>query len=172
MRNILLLLFCCYGTSSLSQNPYAEDVQSPDQIMAALYESISGDKGEKRDWDRFRYLFIPEARLLPSGPNQEDEMTYRIMSPDEYIKNAGKRLEADGFHEIEIARKTETFGSMVHIWSTYASFRQQSDSQPFMRGINSIQLMYDGERWWIMQIYWRQESEANPIPKVYLPQDK
>ena len=42
------------------------------------------------------------------------------------------------------------------------------DRKPFMCGINSIQLFYDGARWWIVSIYWQHESPKHPIPKNYL----
>ena len=45
------------------------DVASPEAIVAALYQVISGDAGVARDWDRFRPLFHPTARLMPSGLN-------------------------------------------------------------------------------------------------------
>ena len=69
---------------------------------------------------------------------------------------------------MEIHRKTEEFGSLVHAWSTYESYRSKSNQKPFARGINSIQLINDGERWWIMQIYWLGEKEELPIPDEYL----
>jgi len=40
-----------------------------------------------------------------------------------------------------------------------------------MRGINSIQLFYDGSRWWIVSIYWQQESPEYPIPEKYLSEN-
>lgn len=39
------------------------------------------------------------------------------------------------------------------------------------RGINSIQLMNDGKRWWIVTIFWQGEDEKNPLPEKYLKQD-
>jgi hypothetical protein len=41
-----------------------------------------------------------------------------------------------------------------------------------MRGINSIQLFNDGNRWWIVNIYWQQESAEDPIPDMYLANDE
>ena len=38
---------------------------------------------------------------------------------------------------------------MTHVWSSYASARSQG-GEPFTRGVNSITLFHDGERWWIM----------------------
>jgi hypothetical protein len=152
-----------------AQNQYTQDVTSLDNIMATLYSVISGEKGEVRDWVRFKKLFTADARLIPTTKNKEDKIGYRIMSPSDYQESAGKRLEEVGFHEIEISRKTEAYGSLVHVWSTYESYHSKSDKTPFARGINSIQLMNDGNRWWILQIYWLGESVENPLPKEYLP---
>ncbi|NRB53663.1 MAG: DUF2911 domain-containing protein [Saprospiraceae bacterium] len=148
---------------------YAEDVASLDNILKALYASISGEKGELRDWDRFRNLFIPEARLMPSSKNKEGKVGYRIMTPDEYVTRSGKWLEENGFHEVEISREEVEYGSLVHVFSTYKSYRSKKDEEPFARGINSIQLMNDGDRWWVIQIYWLGETEALPLPAEYLP---
>src|SRR5204863_438347 len=73
-----------------------------------------------------------------------------------------------GFYEKEIARCTEQFGHIAHVWSTYESRHNADDPTPFMRGINSIQLFYDGARWWIVTIYWQQESTEHPVPEKYL----
>ncbi len=154
---------------NLEKGKYTEDVKNLENILDALYGVISGEKGEKRDWERFKYLFIKEARLIPSGKRQEGTVGYRIMSPTDYVENSGKWLEENGFFETEISRKTEVYGSLVHVFSTYESRRSASDKEPFARGINSIQLLNDGERWWIVQIYWLGETEANQLPEEYLP---
>jgi hypothetical protein len=77
-------------------------------------------------------------------------------------------FEENGFYEKEIARRTEQFGNIAHVWSIYESRHNEDDPEPFMRGINSIQLFNDGKRWWIVNIYWQQESAENPIPEKYL----
>lgn len=154
---------------SATSTKYAEDVASLDNILEALYASISGEKGVLRDWNRFRNLFIPEARLMPSGKNQAGKVKYRIMTPDEYVASSGKWLEENGFHEVEISREEVEYGSLVHVFSTYESYRSKADEKPFARGINSIQLMNDGDRWWVIQIYWLGETEEIPLPATYLP---
>jgi hypothetical protein len=58
---------------------------------------------------------------------------------------------------------------MTQVFSTYESYRSEADEEPFARGINSIQLLNDGSRWWIINIYWTAESKNNPIPVEYLP---
>jgi hypothetical protein len=145
------------------------DVASPEAIVAALYGVISGDRGVARDWDRFRSLFHPTARLMPSGLNAQGVGVVRSITPDEYIALADPVLVGQGFHEREITRRTERFGRIVHVWTTYESLHALSDPQPFARGINSIQLFHDGTRWWILSVYWQGETPAEPIPADYLP---
>lgn len=145
------------------------DVASPEAIVAALYDVISGDAGVARDWDRFRALFHPTARLMPTGVNREGVSGTRVFTPEEYIVAAEPTLLNDGFHERELARRTERFGHIAHVWTTYDSVRSLSDPAPFMRGINSIQLLHDGTRWWIISVYWKAETPDSPLPAEYLP---
>ncbi len=145
------------------------DVAAPEAIVAALYDVISGDAGVARDWDRFRSLFHPAARLMPSGLNREGVGVVRSVTPDEYITRSEPFLVGEGFHEREIARRSERFGRIVHVWTTYESLHSLSDPQPFARGINSVQLFHDGTRWWILSVYWQGETPATPIPAEYLP---
>lgn len=164
-----LIFFLNLGFTASAQDEYLSKVQTLDSTIETLYDVISGEAGEKRDWELFKYLFTDDARLLPSGPNEDGKIGYRAMTPDGYIETSGAWLEENGFFEKEIYRVTETFGSVTHIFSTYESYRSESDEKPFTRGINSIQLMNDGERWWVVNIYWTGEREDNPIPDKYLP---
>jgi len=148
------------------------DVASPDAILAACYDVISGPAGQKRDWDRFRSLFLPGARLVPSGPKKDGGFFARAVTPDEYAKFADTYFEKNGFAENEIARKSERYGNIMQIFSTYASRHDAKDPEPFERGINSFQLFYDGARWWIVTIYWQGETKEAPIPKEFLPAAK
>jgi len=147
---------------------HSKHVQSIDSTIETLYSVISGDKGVARDWKLFKYLFHKDAKLIPSGTNKLGKTEARFMSPDEYINTSGKWLFENGFHEKEIGRTTERFGNIVHVFSTYESFRTKTDMKPFMRGINSIQLLYDGNRWWILNVYWMAENPKNKIPEKYL----
>lgn len=144
------------------------DVASIDQIMKAVYEVISGDAGQKRDWDRFRALFHKDARLIPAGKNKEGAVSARAFTPEEYIARSSPFMEKEGFFEKEIARRIDVYGNIAQAFSTYEAFHKTDDKKPFMRGINSFQLLNDGKRWWIVTIYWQAETPENPIPKEYL----
>jgi hypothetical protein len=145
------------------------DGESIDAIIAALYNVISGPAGEPRNWDRMRTLFLPEAKMVATGTSATGEIVKRAMTVEDYITRNGPVLEKNGFFETEIYRKQEVFGRIAHCFSTYAAKRTAADAEPFMRGINSIQLYNDGKRWWILSIFWQAENKDLQLPKEYLP---
>ncbi|HEV2827269.1 MAG TPA: hypothetical protein VGW76_06655 [Pyrinomonadaceae bacterium] len=144
------------------------DVASLDSIIAAVYDVISGPAGKKRDWDRMRSLFMPGARLIPTGSRPGGVYGSRVLALDEYIERSSGFFEKEGFYEREAARVTEQFGQIAHAFSTYESRHAPDDAKPFQRGINSIQLMNDGKRWWVVTIFWQGEDEKSPLPEKYL----
>ena len=140
-----------------------EDVKSIDSILAALYNVISGPAGE-RDWNRFRSLFLPQARLTAATKNADGSSRVRPMGVEDYAKGAGTYFLQHAFFESPIVNRVETFGNITQIFSSYES-RRAAGEAPFARGINSIQLLNDGTRWWIVSILWDEERPDNPLPK-------
>jgi hypothetical protein len=138
------------------------DVDSVDHIMFAIYDVISGPPGE-RDWNRFRSLFVPEGRLT-STVKREGSDSIRLLTVEEYVNGAGKYFLTNGFFESAIVNKVQRFGNIAQVFSSYESRHAASD-KPFTRGINSMQLFFDGKRWWVLSILWDEESASNPLPK-------
>ena len=165
MKKILILLFAIPFLTN-AQTDYTSDVKSVDAIIHALYEVISGDPGATRDWARFKYLFTADAKLLPTGKNQEGKFMYRTMTPDEYVTMFTTRITT-GFFERELFRKTEEYGTIVHVFSTYET-KEKKDGPITNRGINSIQLLKDQDRYYVMNIFWCAESLGFPLPEKYL----
>ncbi len=145
------------------------DVASPDAIIAATYDVISGPAGQKRDWDRMRSLFYPGARLIRTAPKKEGGIGATVLSTEDYINRASAYFEKNGFAEKEIARHTEACGNILQAFSTYESRHDAKDNTPFARGINSFQLFFDGTRWWILTIFWEEETPEHRLPPEYLP---
>jgi hypothetical protein len=146
------------------------DVASPDAIVAALYDVISGPAGQARDWNRLRSLFAPGARMVPVVPRREGGFAAVQLSAEDYIRRSGDMLVRFGFTERELARRTERFGNVVHAWSSYEG-RFSAPGAPTaepIRGINSIQLTSDGTRWYVLSITWEAERPGLVIPPEYL----
>jgi len=161
-----LLLMLMTGNTNAQPNNSDPDFSTIDGTIEALYGSISGEKGEARDWKTFRKLFADGAKLIPAESNPEGKVSTRYMTPEDYIQNSGPWLVENGFIEEEIHRETDRFGPIAHIFSTYTS-KNTEGGEIIARGINSIQLLHDGKRWWVVNIYWTGENDANPIPDAY-----
>jgi hypothetical protein len=156
------------STTTATKAPEAkpEDVKSPEAIVAALYDVISGPAGT-RDWDRFRSLFTPEGRLIPNGVRPDGTWAHRVLTVDDFAQHAGENVKKEGFFERGISAKIEQYGTIAHVFGTYES-RHEKDGPVFARGINSFSLASDGKRWYVVQILWQQETPATPIPEQYL----
>ena len=147
------------------------DVQTVDGIVRALYQSVSFAAGSQPNYDRLRGLFHPEGRLGP--PKGEKDQRASVIDLSEFITRSKELvviggLERCGFSETEIARRTLSFGNVVHVFSTYESRYAPNDQTPIQKGINSIQLLRDQHRWWIVSILWDIERTGQPIPRAYL----
>lgn len=169
------VLFLVSSTAVLAQAPTAPevpepdpaDVESVDAILTALYDVISGPAGE-RDWDRLWSLFHPRANLGMVVRNQQGDFLAKYWTTAEYQEQVGQFYMQNDFYETEIHRTEEAFGHVLHAFSTYES-RRDPEGEVLMRGINSFQLMHDGNRWWLINAFWDNENPNQPIPERYLP---
>ena len=143
----------------------AEDVNSLDSIMRAVYEVISGPAGA-RDWNRFRSIFLPQARFTQVGKRPDGTVFVISWDVDEFIRDATEVFSREGFYENAIVNRTESYGNLTQIFSSYES-RHAPGEKPFGRGINSIQLLNDGKRWWVIAIAWDSERPDNPLPAKF-----
>ncbi|HCW05826.1 MAG TPA: hypothetical protein DGG95_00480 [Cytophagales bacterium] len=148
---------------------YSSDVKSVDAIIAALYDVISGNPNTERDWARFRNLFKPETRLIPTRKTDTGEFVIRALTPEEYIQLFTSRVST-GFFERELHRKEEAYGTVTHVFSTYET-KEKKDGPVTNRGINSIQLFKDNSRYYIINIFWCAESMGFPLPEKYVKQN-
>ncbi len=144
------------------------DVASLDAIVGAFYESISGPKGQPREWMRMLSLFKPKSNMVAARPTAGGGAGVWVLEVEHFIDINRNYFERGGYFEREVARRVERFGNIAHVWSTYEARQVEGSPQPFSRGIYSIQLLRDGERWWIVNMFWDFEREDAPIPERYL----
>lgn len=149
-------------------DPRPEDVQSIDSIVKAYYKSVSGEKGKARDWNRLRSLTFPDMKFVTTRPLDNNVAMPMILTVDQFVELNTKYFEHGGYFEKEIHREADAYGNIAQVFSTYEARRDLRETQPYSRGINSMQLLNDGSRWWIVSILWDFERpEVNPLPPQY-----
>src|ERR1700688_4211331 len=90
--------------SSRVPAPKPDDVNSLDSILRAIYDVISGPAGD-RDWNRFRSLFVPEARLTSAQKSKDGSIFLRDV--EGYVKGAGGYFGTHGFYESAIVNRVQ-----------------------------------------------------------------
>ena len=157
--------------------PVPPEAATVDAIVAALYASVSHTPDGLPDFETLRNIFLPVGMLIP--PKKPSEDIFTTLDPDGFAERVKKSIaerkqkgESAGFVEKEIGRRSDCFGNVCQIFSAYEGRYLAADEKPFVRGINSIQLVRDGRRWWIASVAWDVETATNPIPAAYLPAAK
>jgi hypothetical protein len=145
--------------------PKPDDVKSVDAIMSAIYDVISGPAGT-RDWSRFRSLFLPQARFTQTAKGPDGSTIVVTTDVEGFIRAATQLFAGEAFYERAIVNRPERFGNVTQVFSSYES-RHAPAEKPFERGINSIQLLNDGKRWWVVSILWDAERPDNPLPAKF-----
>ena len=140
----------------------ADDPQL-DALIHAFYDAVSGPAGA-RDWSLEREIFHPQARLMRTGVDEQGRPWIRVMSVDEYIEDTAPFFAANDFYEIEVARRADRFGNVAQVRSVYEARKSPGDARVLKRGVNSIQLFHDGDRWWVVSVLWDNERPGVSVP--------
>jgi len=138
--------------------PSRADLAGIDAAIRGTYEIISGPPGQKRDFDKMRAMFAPDALLRVVTPKG-----LRGGSLENYIAKSGPILEKEGFTERELGRRTEVYGNLATVWSSYDG--RTASGSFHERGINSFQLVKVDGKWLVASILWQEESKEFPLPK-------
>lgn len=143
----------------------SKDVSTIDGIMKAFYETISGGKGVARQWSRDKTLYISDVRFVAMREDN-GKIGANVMNHAQYVNGSNEFLVTEGFTEREINRTVKKFGNLAHVFSVYEY--ETADKKSKGRGINSVELFFDGKRWWISAVIWDEERENNKITKEFL----
>ena len=174
IRKIFLLLapviiaaISCQYTSAQVITKYGDDVSTLDGIIKAYYAVVTVKKGEKPSYERDSLLHLTNAGVGGVQMNKEGIPVLKNITLKEFHRLSDPMVEKEGFYENEISRKVEKFGAVYHVWSTYES-KLTAEGEVTARGINSIELFFDGKRFWITSWIFDEERKDNPLPKEYL----
>lgn len=148
--------------------PRPQDVATMDGIIKAFYDVVSGPAGQPRQWSRDSTLYVPGVLFISTDVGRDGKPYHDIMSHQQFVDKYNASVVAQGFYEQEIHRVTTRYGTIAHVMSTYV-MRQTLNGPLIGRGVNSLELFYDGKRWWIVCDLWDEERPGNPLPKELLP---
>lgn len=172
---IIIILFVA-ATKGFSQNgepDSSENTGSINGIIHSLYNIISGPVGQERDWDAFRDLFAEDATMYIAVPEKDGSSGLKTITPDDYISRNKTRMADIGFNEKELYRIANTYGAGTQVFSTYESnFTDKNGEEEITKGINNIQLYFNGERYFIVSIFWDANAKNIEVPERYLPKNK
>ena len=158
LAQIGALAAVCVAPAPAAAKAPPADLAGIDQAIRGVYEVISGPPGQKRDFDRMRSLFAPNATLRAIGPKG-----LRGGSLEDYISRNSAILEKEGFTERELGRRVEVWGGLATAWSSYDG--RTATGSFHERGINSFQLVKVDGKWLVASILWQEATPGNPVPE-------
>jgi len=164
MKITFLTILIFMSSLSKSQD-FSNDAKSIDALIKASYEVVSGEKGAERQWERDRFIHHPNAIYSFTERNNEEKKQV-VMSVKQFHQETDNMTMETDFYENEINREVRTFGNIAQVWSTYET-RLEKDGPVMRRGINSIQLIFENERWSIISWIFDREIVSNRIPKSF-----
>jgi len=149
---VLLILAACSNvtTPTAPQKAASGEDFEIENTLFATYNVISGPAG-RRDWDRFKELFAPGARLISVRDGKTE-----VMTPEEFQAKSKPYFDEHGFFERPTSNKIERYKDVAHVYSVYESRHASNDAEPFTRGVNSFQLVKLNGRWMVQTILWEE----------------
>jgi hypothetical protein len=138
-----------------------------DKTLREMYAAISFPEGGEPDWARMKTVFHPQARftrITPEGTDHFDLQSFRAMAPEMIDRGV-----YTSFFEAEVARQAEIFGSLAHVLSAYETKRSPDALSCLAWGVNSIQLLWEGTSWHVLNLLWDEaaQGEQIDIPRLF-----
>lgn len=157
--------FSAQDAQPASAIPACPSTATLDQLITAIDAAVTGPADKDRTC--FRALFLPDARLIPIRVAADGSAAPHTLTVQDWIDAVRKRGNTT-LTEHQIKIRTESWAHLAHLWSTYTTTIGSADKIAD-RGINSIQAIYDGKQWHVIEIAWQAEKPEDPVPAKYLP---
>jgi len=157
----------------MSESPETRPANGGDEVDALLrdlYASISFARGQRPALSRLRQLLHVNALLVAAHGTPP-----RVMGPEDFIGSMEAQIESGAllaFQERELGRRSQRFGKVLHAMSAYETEMDNGAEVITSRGTNSIQLIQDDGRWWVISIVWDNETPDRPLPSGLTPADQ
>lgn len=145
-----------------------QQFDSLDALIEAMYRAVSGpDRG--LDIDLERQVFTPDVRLMRCGLDERGKPWRQDMSLSDYEENTREFLANTDFYEIETSKTVVHCPPFAYVLSEYEAKTDPASDELLLSGVNSIQCLHDGERWWICQMMWNHRDGVSPGDSPFLP---
>ena len=169
MRNLLLLIAFLFANQSSAQEDTirldTDAVKTIDGIVNELLRFISIKPGQQRNLEDFQKLFLPTARFYVHSQRDSVALPVESVNLQEFVELLDDPYYEKGFTELELGKKVDEYNGVAHVFQAFYG----KDSDGFeARGINSYQLVYFHNRWWIVNLLWTDDSNGEKIPQKYL----
>lgn len=128
------------------------DKRKIQETIDEFYSIISGNKGDKRDWEKFRSLFLSEdSSLAPIKFNGEN----KSFNVNTFIVRQNNFLSNNDFYEYGLNFKIEVFGNIAHVYSEYEAKRKKEDLDLIKQGVTLVHMVKDKQVWKIHSMLWQ-----------------
>lgn len=144
-------------------------LKSIEGITSKMIELISGDIEEPRNWDEYRNLFLPTAIKISINRNAPPKRQIRVRNLEEFVREVGPAYKKNGFDEISLGLTVNEFNGIANVFQSF--YCKNLTGTYEKRGVNSYQLVYADNRWWIASTTFSNETEENKIPDKYLDKE-
>lgn len=145
------------------------DLNSIDGLVKALYQGISFAPRKQPEYKMLELLFHSNALVTP--PKGDTGGVLTPMTARQFITSFDKSLKSEGLIELgateeEVGRQTLVFQRTALVASSY-HFTVSGSDTPVARGVNSLQLVFDQDRWWILSLAWDRPKQGEPLAIQY-----
>jgi len=167
MKCFIFLCFLIIPTLAITQIDTMA-LKTPEGIAAKMLEFISFEKDEVKDWDEYRNLFLPSAQKMSfrSQPGESLSRQVRKMNIEEFVRYAGPSYPKSGFEEIVIGVDVKEFNGIASVFQSF--YCKDLEGNYEARGVNSYQLVFLNDRWWIASTMFVNETDDVKLPNNLL----
>ncbi|MEM6684551.1 MAG: hypothetical protein AAF617_02055 [Bacteroidota bacterium] len=165
---VLFLSFSCVISAQYKNVPQAEAVKTIDGILTKMLQLLSVEKGNTMDTKSLKYLFLPNATFSVRSPDKRYPKPFETVNLEDFIASLKDNYYESGFLELETGKVVNEFNGIANVFQSFYGVDSERNEA---RGINSYQLVYLENRWWITNMIWTFETDDVKIPKQYIKRE-
>lgn len=165
MKQFLLLVLLLPGAILAQEVMTAnlEKLESIDGTINEMLRVVNGEKGKERNWKAFKGLFLQSCNFTVYYG--DPETPFETASVEDMIEFMQDDYYDSGYKEEVLNRRIEEFNGIAHVFEVVLHTEPDGNK---VRGLNSYQLIYGKNRWYITNVIWTSESKENTIPSTFL----